>query len=105
MRNQRAIDQFTLAFHERAVARLRENSELLGRARATLDRWRAQRGVTASDQYFERWQDLLGKGPDAVEQSVCTDTDAAAALRSVSPLGFVLSPQERMELHRLAEEA
>ena len=104
MRNQQAIDQFTLAFHERAVARLRDNSELLDKARDTLERWRAQRGVTASDPYFEQWRALLDQGPDAVERSVCTDTDAAAALRSVSPLGFVLSPEERMALHRLAQD-
>lgn len=103
MRNQQAIDRFTLAFHERAVARLRENGELLDRARETLDRWRAQRGVTASDPYFEQWRALLDEGPEAVERSACADTDAAAALRSVSPLGFVLSPEERMALHRLAQ--
>lgn len=103
MRDQRAIDKFTLAFHRRAVARLRQNSELLGKARETLGRWKSQRGATASDPYFEQWRSLLDQGPDAVEQSVCVETDAAAALRSVSPLGFVLSPQERMALHRLAE--
>lgn len=103
MRNQQAIDRFTLAFHERAVARLRENGELLGKARETLERWQAQRGATASDPYFDQWRALLDQGPEAVERSVCADTDAAAALRSVSPLGFVLSPEERMALHRLAQ--
>jgi len=103
MRDQRAIDQFTLEFHKRAVVRLRENGELLGKARETLARWKVQRGATASDPYFARWRDLLDQGLDAIEQNVCADTDAAAALRSVSPLGFVLSPQERMALHRLAE--
>ena len=103
MKNQQAIDRFTLAFHERAVERLRDDVKLLVKARDTLDRWRAQRGVTASDSYYEAWRALLAEGPEAVARAVCAETDMAAALRSVSPLGFVLSPDERMELHRLAE--
>lgn len=102
MRNQQDIDRFTLAFHERAVTRLREDSELLCKARDTLDRWRAQRGTTASDPYFDKWRALLDQGPDAVERSVCAETDEAATLRSMSPLGFVLSPEERHALHRFA---
>ena len=102
MRNQQDIDRFTLAFHERAVARLREKAGLLSQARDTLDRWRAQRGATASDLYFDQWRALLDEGPDAIERSVCVDTEAAATLRSVSPLGFVLSPEERHAMHRLA---
>ena len=101
MGNQQDIDRFTLAFHTRAIARLRENGKLVGQARDTLDRWRAQRGNTASDPYFDQWRALLDAGPDAVERSVCASTDAAATLRSVSPLGFVLSPQERQVLRRL----
>ena len=100
MRNQQNIDRFTLAFHERAVARLRENGELLCRARDMIDRWRAQRGATASDPYFDKWRVLLDQGPDAIERSVCVDSDQAATLRGVSPLGFVLSPGERHALHK-----
>lgn len=100
MPNQQDIDRFTLAFHRRAVARLRNDEVLLEKARATLDRWRAQRGTTASDPYFEQWRKLLDEGPDAIERQVCADSDSAAALRSVSPLGFVLSASERAALHR-----
>lgn len=100
MPSHQDIDRFTLAFHRRAVARLREDTRLLLRAQATLERWRAQRGPTASDAYFEQWERLLRQGPDAVEQAACAETDAAATLRSVSPLGCVLSPAERVELRR-----
>ena len=102
MRNQQDTDRFTLAFHKRAVARLRENGELLERARSTLDRWRVQRGPTACDPYFDQWRALLGEGAHAIERDVCVDTDGAAMLRNMSPLGFVLSPEERMVLLRQA---
>jgi hypothetical protein len=98
MPSQSEIDRFTLAFHQRAVARLRADPALLVRAKATLARWRKQRGHTASDSYFDEWHRLLENGPDAVERAACADSDTAAALRSVSPLGFVLSPAERVEL-------
>jgi hypothetical protein len=100
MPSQQDIDRFTLAFHRRAVARLRKDKGLLEKARATLGRWRAQRGTTASDPYFEQWRKLLDEGPDAIELQVCADSDSAAALRSVSPLGFVLSATERAALRR-----
>ncbi|HSV45827.1 MAG TPA: hypothetical protein VLJ58_08570 [Ramlibacter sp.] len=103
MRTQRDIDSFTLAFHRQAIARLRRDRSLLDRAVATLDRWRAQRGATNSDPYFEEWRTLLEQGVDVLEGSVCTDSDHAAALRNVSPLGFALSPHERAALHRLAK--
>ena len=102
MRSQHDIDQFTLEFHKRALVRLREDIHLLDQARETLSRWSAQRGATASDPYFEAWRALLDQGPDAIEREVCADTDAAATLRNVSPLGFLLSAKERMAVHRIA---
>lgn len=102
MRNQHDIDQFTLEFHKRALQRLREDMHLLDQARATLSRWRTQRGATASDPYLEAWRALLDQGPDAIEREVCADTDAAATLRNASPLGFVLTASERMAVHRIA---
>ncbi len=103
MPSQQALDHFTLVFHQRAVALLKEDVRLIGQARATLDRWRQQRGATASDAYFEEWRHLLDQGPDAVERGVCADTDHAAALRNVSPLGFVLPAAERSVLRQTSK--
>ena len=99
MRNQHDIDRFTLAFHKRAVTYLRQDGRLLEQAQATLDRWQAQRGITAPDPYFDQWRALLRTGVDAVERAVCVESSKAAALRNMSPLGFVLDPVERMALH------
>ncbi len=98
MPSQREINLFSLAFHRQAVERLRADGDLVERARGTIRRWREQRGPTASDAYFDRWDGLLAQGPEAVERATCADTEEAATLRSVSPLGFVLSPRERSAL-------
>jgi hypothetical protein len=95
MPTQQQIDRFTLAFHQQAVARLRADGRLLEQARRTLERWRQQRGQTRSDAYLDRWTELLDRGVDDVERTVCKDDELAATLRNASPLGFVLSPAER----------
>ncbi len=48
---------------------------------------------------------MLGGGVDEIEKSVCIDTDTAATMRSMSPLGFLLSDSERMQISRKAMEA
>jgi hypothetical protein len=90
MNRQRQIELFSLSLHRLAISRMR--------AASTLERWRQQAGPTRSDPYFDRWRELLAKGADAIAAATCTDSDAAAALRSVSPLGGLVTPAERKRL-------
>jgi uncharacterized membrane protein YcjF (UPF0283 family) len=96
------LDAFTLAFHRQAVARLYQQPALLEQALQTLARWESQRGATASDPYLQRWKELLIQGPHLIEAQVCQQTEEAATLRNVSPLGFVLNASERQQLRREA---
>ncbi len=100
MPHQQEIDRFTLAFHRQAVERLRREPQLVDQALATLERWREQRGATASDAYLAQWRSLLLDGVDRIEREVCADDARAATLRGVSPLGFVLSAAERKALRQ-----
>lgn len=100
MPTQLQIDQFTLAFHQQALARMRAAPHLVQRAVDTVDRWQKTRGPTQSDPYFAKWRELLARGLDEVEGVVCAQTDSAATLRNVSPLGFVLTAHERQSLRR-----
>ena len=95
MRNQQDVPRFTLDFHRVAVPRLRDEARLLDTAKATLQRWRAQR---PSNRYLDIWSELLDTGPDAIEAAVCVETDMAAELRHHSPLACALSPAERLAL-------
>jgi hypothetical protein len=94
------LDAFTLAFHRRALACMREQPQLIEQAKAVLQRWDEQRGMTVSEPYLQQWKILLEKGVDAVEQATCLADDHAATLRNVSPLGFVLPSSERMQLRK-----
>jgi hypothetical protein len=106
MPTQQQIDRFTLAFHRRAMERLRTHPELKDRARQVLRRWQAQGATESGKKYREEWDALLEQDVSAIEAAVCVDGDEhAATLRGVSPLGFILDPAERMEVRREAMSA
>ncbi|WP_372526382.1 hypothetical protein [Piscinibacter sp.] len=106
MNEQDRINAFTLAAHRAVVARLRAQPALLMQAIEVLERWREQtREPAHCGPYWNEWEALLRSGVDAVERAVCDETEHAATLRSVSPLGRFISPAERHLLRRQAREA
>ena len=98
MDRQRRIELFSLAAHRLAITRLRANPPRIQDIIGTLHRWRRQNGPSRSDPYSEQWERLLLEGVDAVEATICVDTDAAATLRSCSPMGSLITSAERLEL-------
>jgi hypothetical protein len=100
MPSQQWINQFTLGFHRQALARLCEQPHLIERALQTLDRWEAQGAQAASQIYRDEWRRLLRSNVAAIEKHVCNDSEHATTLRSVSPLGFVMSEQERLQIRQ-----
>ncbi len=100
MNRQQQIDDFTYAFHQVAVERLANSPENVVKALATLQRWKDQRGVSASDDYLDEWRVLLSGEISALKTRVCAYNDTAATLRNVSPLGFLLTNAERQALHQ-----
>jgi uncharacterized membrane protein YcjF (UPF0283 family) len=94
------LDAFTLAFHRQAITRMQEQPQLVDQALQTLQRWQDQRGATASDPHLQRWKVLLTQSCDQIAAQVCQNSDEAATLRNVSPLGFVLSAGERKALRQ-----
>ena len=100
MPSQQQINAFTQAFHLTAIKRLAAEPALVERALQTVQRWYEQRGPSASDPYMCEWQGLLRGDLRELQNRVCADSDEAATLRNVSPLGFVLTPAERQALRR-----
>jgi hypothetical protein len=96
----RRIERFLHAAHRLAMTRLREDPRRVADVRAQLARWRERRGRTATDAYFNEWERLLDRPLDEVERTVCADDEHAALLRSVSPIGVLISQEERAELLR-----
>jgi hypothetical protein len=98
MDRQRRIELFLLAAHRLAIARLREDPARVEELRSVLRRWRAQRGETRSDAYFDEWEALLDRPIEEVERVVCANDDRAVALRSTSPIAPLITSAERERL-------
>lgn len=105
MPTHQQIDRFTLAFHKVALQRLREDPLSAAQALAVLDRWEANGASPSGARYRSHWRSLLRGDVNRLEQVVCTPTDEAATLRSVSPLGFLLDESERLRIRREAMAA
>ena len=69
---------------------------------ALLHRWREQSGETRSDLYWDEWERLLAMPIDDFESAICADDEHATLLRSVSPIGVLITEPERRELLREA---
>ena len=102
MNRQQQIDSFLRDAHLLALTRLRERPERIREVQAQLTRWRTQSGSTRSDPYLDKWERLLHESIDSLAQGVCADTDAAAALRNVSPMSVLITQRERTGLLRKA---
>lgn len=102
MNRQLQIDDFTLRAHRLAVERLRCSPTRIADVSATLERWQSQAGVTRSDVYWAEWRVMLAAGVDAIEAATCSTDDHAVVLRSVSPVGILITQEERDELRRAA---
>jgi hypothetical protein len=105
MDRQQQIEAFSLAAHRLAIVRIRDRPAAIEEALATLQRWRTQNGAPAHcEPYWQEWERLLRGDVDGLERAVCADSDNAAVLRSVSPLGRMLGADERKRLLRAARE-
>lgn len=102
MPSQQQIERFTLAFHQVAVERLRQQPELRQQALQVLNRWESGGVTPAAQCYRDTWRRLLNGDMETLARAVCVDAEQAATLRSMSPLGFVLPEAERLRIRREA---
>ena len=105
MDRQRRTEVFLQAANRFAMARLRADPARIGDVLALLHRWRAQSGQSRSDVYWVEWEQLEALTLDDFERVICADDEHATVLRSVSPIGAVISNAERHELLREARRA
>lgn len=84
-------DLRSLALHEEAVRILCEHPEKAARALEVLARWQAQ-GDVHTKPLWDEWQRIIeGRLWDLAVQ----DNDRGQQLRQASPLGFVLTEDQR----------
>jgi hypothetical protein len=105
MPSSQQIERFTLAFHKVAVERLRQEPALMQQALQVLSRWESGGVAPGGKHYRDIWRNLLAGDLESLVHAVCVDTEQAATLRSMSPLGFLLTEEERLRIRREAMAA
>jgi hypothetical protein len=89
------IDARSLAMHRAIAEKLRARPELIGIARANLERWSAGR----SQKYFDAWREILTRPLPEVLELIVEDTEWMTAMRQTSPFAGVLDPRERWAIY------
>jgi len=87
----------TLAVHAVAARKILNDPSLIEQARTTLERW-ISRQRPAPEPLME-WRQILTGTPDQVASVAMSLTEEATRLRSCSPLGFVLTHEERAAVY------
>ena len=96
--DHRVAEARSLALHVLAARRIGAEPALLGRARATLQRWIGRYGVEPPAALLE-WQALLQRPWTEVAARATALTEEGARLRQSSPLATLLSAGERRRVH------
>jgi hypothetical protein len=81
--------------HQVALEKLHRHPELLSPVMALLDRWLEQESLRSSRPWLERWRELLTSRPFEQMSEVVLSEEEGQVLRQCSPLGPVLTVQER----------
>lgn len=87
-------DLQSLALHEEAVRRVRDDPALLQQAQATLERW-LRGGPSRSSSLWKEWQAILAQGQ---WRKALGRTRRAQELRQASPLSTVLPDDVRQSI-------
>jgi len=90
----RTAELRSLALHRAIAARLRDDPEIVARAR---ERVRAGRSAAA---YRDAWLELLARPIDEIADAIVADDERMRELRQATPFTFVIDPRERWQIWR-----
>ena len=96
--SHRVLEARSLAMHVLAVRKIARDPALLGRARRTLQRWRA-RYPDGGPAALTEWARLLARPWPEVAALATAQTEEAARLRQSSPLATLLTQAERKRVY------
>lgn len=99
----RLAEERSIAFHGAVATKLRSEPELVLRARARVERWRATGAV--HPDYVAAWEVELERPLHELCARLVDPGESARALRQVSPWAGVLDARERWRLHRGVRES
>ena len=88
--------------HRVALEKLQRHPELLASVLALLENWLRDENLRHTRTWLGQWREMLTAWPFAKLRARVLDAEGGQVLRQCSPLGPVLTPQERW---RALEEA
>ena len=93
-------DRLSLALDRATARKIRENPNLIERARANLERWRMQNRDHSAPAH-EEWQRILRfLSPGQIAEFLVSRTPMAARLSQSTPFAGVLTEEERQVVLR-----
>ena len=104
-RNHAFRERQSLALNSAIAERLRISpDEVIGRARATLARWKGMPGVWCVD--LGKWEKILADGsPNEIYAMLTGGGELSIRLRQSSPFSVQLDPKERVRILRESASA
>jgi hypothetical protein len=96
-------EERSLAYHRAVGLRLLADSSLVGVARARVEAWLI-RGEP-HPEYARAWRDVLARPVSEVVAAITDPSEAARAMRQVTPFAGFLPPRERWVIWREVRSA
>jgi hypothetical protein len=88
-------DRRNRELHRVALEKLQRHPELLASVLSLLEKWLRDENLRHAHTWLGQWQEMLTAWPFAKMRSLVLDDERGQVLRQCSPLGPVLTPQER----------
>ncbi len=99
MKDHRLIDERSLAFHRLISAKLRQQPDLVEKARGNIARWLKICSAGVEPTLLE-WQGVLAGSFDQIVAQLEATDERATRLRQSSPFTGILTQSERLKIIR-----
>ena len=96
--DHRVLDARSLAMHCRIAQKITRDPELLGIAKANLERWSAK-SEDPQPRYLREWRQILERPWPEIAELITSMSEDATRLRSSSPFAGVLTADERDQIY------
>jgi hypothetical protein len=91
--------------HRVALEKLQQHPELLSSVLGLLDGWLGDDNLRCSRPWLEQWREMRTAWPFEKMRATLLDAERGQTLRQCSPLGLVLTAQERWQALREASRS
>jgi len=96
--DHRILDARSLTMHCKIAQKIARDPELLGKAKANLERWSAK-SEDPKPRYFREWEQILERPWPEIAELITSMSEDATRLRSSSPFAGILTTDERNKIY------